>query len=93
MKKKKNAHSIHRFEEGAGSSKPLPYVKVPKTYNAFCTSRVLVLEYVAGIKISDVETIDATEGAAGRVCDHFPKRCLFFSSRTSESRCDASREH
>ena len=67
---------------GAGSSKPLPYVKVPKTYDAFCTSRVLVLEYVAGIKISDVDTIDATEGAAGRVYET-PKESAFFSRRAS----------
>jgi len=60
----------HAFEVGttyeAGSTmtraKPLPYVKVPRTYDACCTSRVLVLEYVPGIKINDVAALQRMDG-------------------------------
>ena len=53
------------FEEGAlhvagqntPKAKPIPYVKVPKTYDAYCTSRILVLEYVPGIKINDIKAL------------------------------------
>jgi ubiquinone biosynthesis protein len=34
-------------------------VHIPRIYPEFLTSRVLVMEYVAGVKISDIEAIDA----------------------------------
>ena len=46
------------FEEGAGNAKPLPWVKVPKTFDEYCTSRVLVMEYVPGTKINDVPALE-----------------------------------
>jgi predicted unusual protein kinase regulating ubiquinone biosynthesis (AarF/ABC1/UbiB family) len=60
----------HAFEVGTtyetGSTttraKPLPYVKVPRTYDEWCTSRVLVLEYVPGIKINDITTLQRMNG-------------------------------
>ena len=40
----------------------MDYVKVPRTYDPYCTSKLLVLEYVPGTKINDVEGLQQLDG-------------------------------
>jgi len=48
--------------EGGNGQKRMDYVKVPRTYDPYCTSKLLVLEYVPGVKINDVQGLAKLEG-------------------------------
>ena len=48
--------------EGKNGQKAMDYVKVPRTYDPYCTSKLLVLEYVPGTKINDVEGLQQLDG-------------------------------
>jgi len=43
----------------ATNFKGVPWVKVPKIYWNYTTERVLAMEYCPGIKVSDIEKIEA----------------------------------
>ncbi len=45
------------MREFAQNNKVINYVAVPKVYNEYCTSRVLVMEYIGGCSINDVKTL------------------------------------
>ena len=42
-----------------GSFQPLPKVTTPLVYEGLCTEKLLVMEYLPGIKISNVAKIEA----------------------------------
>ena len=46
-------------ERFANDFKDVPWVKVPKIFWEFTSSRVLAMEYCPGIKVSDIEKIEA----------------------------------
>ena len=58
----KEAANGERF---ARNFAPYDWVKVPRTYAELSSSRVLTMEYVPGVKISDVETIEAMGSVDG----------------------------
>lgn len=82
----REANSCQRFGDNfklAG----IPWVRVPKVYYEYTTTRVLCLQYVPGIKISDVATLQRagldTKLVANRVANAFIRQVLdftFFSS-------------
>jgi ubiquinone biosynthesis protein len=43
------------MEEFAHNNRDVKYVRVPKLYKEFCTSRVLTMEYIGGLSINDKE--------------------------------------
>lgn len=45
------------MEEFAANNKNIAYVRVPKLYKEYCTSRVLVMEYIGGWPIDDVRDL------------------------------------
>lgn len=47
------------MEEFAANNKNVAYVRVPKLYKEYCTSRVLVMEYIGGWPIDDVKDLKA----------------------------------
>ena len=47
------------MEEFTRNNKDIKYIRVPKLYNEFTTSRVLVMEYIDGIDINDRERLTA----------------------------------
>ena len=47
------------MEEFTRNNREIKYIRVPKLYNEFTTSRVLVMEYIDGIDINDRERLTA----------------------------------
>ena len=47
------------MEEFTRNNRDIRYIRVPKLYNEFTTSRVLVMEYIDGIDINDRERLTA----------------------------------
>ncbi len=50
------AHHVKIFQHNLQHEK---FVRIPKLYDALCTQRVLVLEYMEGVKINQVAAIEA----------------------------------
>jgi ubiquinone biosynthesis protein len=51
----KEANTIERFSRFFSKK---DYIHIPKIYKQYSTNRVLVMEYIEGIKISDIEALD-----------------------------------
>ncbi|KAH8050739.1 hypothetical protein JL721_11314 [Aureococcus anophagefferens] len=77
------------FEEGAGNAKPLPWVKVPKTFDEYCTSRVLVMEYVPGTKINDVPALEKMDSIEPDVKKGFVDLVYSLYKNQPITACDA----
>lgn len=45
------------------------YIKLPKTYDEYTTTHVLVMEYIDGIKINDIESLKANGYDPKEICD------------------------
>lgn len=58
---RREMRNLTRFASNFARNKS---VRFPKTYDEFCTSRVLVMEWLDGIKLSDLATNEHTTGAA-----------------------------
>ena len=79
-----------------------PQVRIPAIYPELTTSRVITLERIRGLKISDVTGLDATgedRAALGRAAGHhggadgLGRRLLPRGSATRELLCGAGRPH
>ncbi|MDD3840162.1 MAG: AarF/ABC1/UbiB kinase family protein [Clostridia bacterium] len=55
---KKEAQNLHRFGD---NNKDIKYIKCPRPYDEYTTSNILVMDYIGGIKITDINTLE-TEG-------------------------------
>jgi len=53
----KEANTIERFSRFFSKK---DYIHIPKIYKQYSTNRVLVMEYIEGIKISDIEALDSS---------------------------------
>jgi predicted unusual protein kinase regulating ubiquinone biosynthesis (AarF/ABC1/UbiB family) len=49
------AHNVKVFQRNFATT---PFVRIPKVYDAVSTKRVIVLEFLEGVKINQVETIE-----------------------------------
>ena len=49
------ANNINRFHD---SFKDIEYIVVPKVFSKYTTAKILTMEYIDGIKVSDIESID-----------------------------------
>lgn len=73
----REAQNVHLFREYFADD---DRIYVPKVYWEFCTSRVLTLERVSGIKINDVDALDRAGISRVTVAEnllHFALRQLF----------------
>ena len=50
------ANNAARFAENFAE---LPWVTTPKVYSELCTEKLLVMEFLPGVKVTDVETLEA----------------------------------
>jgi len=49
-------HNIIKFSE---NNKNIKFIKCPKVYKKYCTDKILVMEYISGIKIDNTEELKA----------------------------------
>lgn len=47
----------------------IKYIKLPKTYDEYTTTHILVMEYIEGIKIDDIESLVANGYDPKEICD------------------------
>lgn len=71
------ARYARKFQE---LHKDLQYIGVPHIYSAYSTSRVLVMEYIEGIAIDDVDTLQKEgydlEEIAAKLADNYVKQIV-----------------
>ncbi len=70
---RKEAQNVQRFKQNFASN---PHVIIPGVFWQYSTENVLVMEYVPGIKISDITAIQAGNYDVGRIVNHLAD-CLF----------------
>ncbi len=70
---RKEARNAERFKQNFVSN---PNVIIPGVFWQYSTENVLVMEYVPGIKISDIAAIQAGGYEVGRIVNHLVE-CLF----------------
>ncbi len=63
----KEANTIERFSRFFSKK---DYIHIPKIYKTYSTNRVLVMEFIDGIKISDLEALDDAGIDRKKVCQN-----------------------
>ena len=69
--------------------KDIHYVKIPKVYEKFSTSRVLLMEYVEGINIDENELLEKNGFDLLKLTELLIKTFSFMIFRNGHVHCDA----
>lgn len=70
---RKEARNAQRFLENFAHH---PHVIIPRVYWQYCSEKVMVMQYIPGIKISDLSQIHSAGYNVGTIVEHLAE-CLF----------------